>query len=203
MRLCAVSVDLDEIPNYFRIHGLEPGKGQHGRLRRGDRPPGGDRGGGALPLTLFAVGSDLGALMRPSGSRGHGHGHEIANHSLDHRYDLDASGAERSPEQIAGRRDDHASDGRGPVGFRAPGTRSPTKSSSVLTELGVAYDSSVFPCPSYWAAKAAEIGMIRSAAETAARSSITPASSSRRRAHTASGRRTGRAAPGCSSSRSR
>ena len=23
MRLCAVSVDLDEIPNYFAIHGLE------------------------------------------------------------------------------------------------------------------------------------------------------------------------------------
>jgi hypothetical protein len=30
----------------------------------------------------------------------------------------------------------------------------------VLDELGVRYDSSVFPCPPYWAAKAAAIGLI-------------------------------------------
>ena len=27
MRLCAISVDLDEIPNYFQIHGLEAPEG--------------------------------------------------------------------------------------------------------------------------------------------------------------------------------
>jgi peptidoglycan-N-acetylglucosamine deacetylase len=31
---------------------------------------------------------------------------------------------------------------------------------SVLEELGVLYDSSVFPCPPYWAAKVAALGLI-------------------------------------------
>ena len=50
--------------------------------------------------------------------------------------------------------------GEAPVGFRAPGYTITDEVFSVLAELGVAYDSSVFPSPAYWAAKTAAIGMI-------------------------------------------
>ena len=50
--------------------------------------------------------------------------------------------------------------GRRPVGFRAPGYTITDEVFSVLAEQGVRYDSSVFPCPAYWAAKAAAIGLI-------------------------------------------
>jgi len=47
-----------------------------------------------------------------------------------------------------------------PAGFRAPGYTITDEVFEVLHELGVSYDSSVFPCPSYWAAKAAAISLI-------------------------------------------
>ena len=50
--------------------------------------------------------------------------------------------------------------GMAPRGFRAPGYTITDEVFSVLAELGVAYDSSVFPCPPYWVAKAAAIGLI-------------------------------------------
>ena len=50
--------------------------------------------------------------------------------------------------------------GERPVGFRAPGYTITDEVFDVLAELGVAYDSSVFPCPAYWAAKAAAIALI-------------------------------------------
>ncbi|MGO8991846.1 MAG: polysaccharide deacetylase family protein [Polyangiaceae bacterium] len=163
MRLCAISVDLDEIPNYFGIHGLEPDKATStavydvaiDRLEAFAE-------GARIPLTLFAVGSDL---SRDASAKrlaeAHGHGHEIANHSLDHRYDLVRLGAQAIAEQIErGAEMITRATGEAPVGFRAPGYTITDEVFGALTELGVAYDSSVFPCPSYWAAKAAKIGMI-------------------------------------------
>jgi hypothetical protein len=50
--------------------------------------------------------------------------------------------------------------GEAPVGFRAPGYTITDEVFSVLGELGVSYDSSVFPCPAYWAAKTAAITAI-------------------------------------------
>jgi hypothetical protein len=162
MRLCAVSVDLDEIPNYFQIHGL---------------PPPSDAGSTAvydlaldrlvamardasLPLTLFAIGSDL---VRPEAARGlsvaRGKGHEIANHSLDHRYDLVRLDRAAIREQVVkGIEAIERATGERPVGFRAPGYTITDTVFEVLTELGVAYDSSVFPCPAYYGAKTAMIG---------------------------------------------
>jgi hypothetical protein len=56
VRLCAISVDLDEIPNYFQIHGLEAPEGAStavydvavDRLTTFARDA-------SLPLTLFAT----------------------------------------------------------------------------------------------------------------------------------------------------
>jgi hypothetical protein len=162
--LCAVSVDLDEIPNYFAIYGLEEPSGPArtlvydvavDRLLRWARDV-------EIPLTFFAVGSDL---ARPEAAAklrsAHEAGVEIANHSLDHRYDLTRLGRGEIRRQIEeGARAIERAVGRVPVGFRAPGYTITDEVFDVLEELGVAYDASVFPCPSYWAAKTAAIGAI-------------------------------------------
>ncbi len=163
MRLCAISVDLDEIPNYFAIHGLEPDLAAStavydvalDRLESFAQ-------GARVPLTLFAVGSDLSreaSAKRLAAARSRGH--EIGNHSLDHRYDLVRLSAREIAEQIErGAEMITRATGEAPVGFRAPGYTVSEEVFRALAELGVAYDSSVFPCPTYWAAKAAKIGMI-------------------------------------------
>src|SRR5512142_2396264 len=127
MRLCAISVDLDEIPNYYAIHGLDPaasrGRGLSavydvavGRLldlAEEER----------VPLTLFAIGSDLARTENAETLRAaHLRGHEIANHTLDHRYDLTRLGRDEMAHQIEGgiTAITHAV-GEPPVGFRAPG----------------------------------------------------------------------------------
>src|SRR5579883_1512399 len=163
-RLCAVSVDLDEIPNYFAIHGLSAPAGANRwlvydvavyRLASFARDM-------AVPLTLFAIGSDL---ARPQAAerlrRAREAGFEIANHTLDHRYDLVRLGRDEIRRQVLeGARAIERATGESPSGFRAPGYTITDEVIDVLVELGVSYDSSVFPCPAYWAAKAVAIGTI-------------------------------------------
>jgi peptidoglycan-N-acetylglucosamine deacetylase len=164
VRLCAVSVDLDEIPNYFAIHGLRAPQGPARTLvydlaldRLGELAA-----ELSVPLTLFAIGRDL---ARPEAAAkiasAHARGFEIANHSLDHRYDLVRLGRTEIRRQIEeGARAIQRVTGEAPVGFRAPGYTITDEVFDVLTELGVTYDSSVFPCPSYWAAKTVAIALI-------------------------------------------
>jgi peptidoglycan/xylan/chitin deacetylase (PgdA/CDA1 family) len=170
MRLCAVSVDLDEIPNYFAIHGLaEPsGEAAHpvydlalDRLAAFSRAE-------AVPLTLFAIGSDLkrkasAVRLRQMAERGH----EIANHTLDHRYDLtrlDRSEMER--QVLEGARAIEVATGKRPTGFRAPGYTVTDLLYEVLAGASVQYGSSVFPCPPYYLAKAARLAAMRTLGRT-------------------------------------
>lgn len=164
MRLASISVDLDEIPNYFEIHGLPRPSGPEatlvydvalGRLRDLAATLG-------FPLTLFTIGSDLTRAEASAGLReAAAEGHEIANHSLDHRYDLVRLGRDEIVRQIGeGARVIEAATGVAPVGFRAPGYTISDEVFEVLGDLGVAYDASVFPCPVYFAAKTAKIGSI-------------------------------------------
>jgi peptidoglycan/xylan/chitin deacetylase (PgdA/CDA1 family) len=164
VRLCAVSVDLDEIPNYFAIHGLPEPTGPERSLVYDvavDRLTAFASELG-IPLTLFAIGSDLArpeaaAKLRAARERGY----EIANHTLDHRYDLVRLGREEIRHQVeAGADAIERAVGARPVGFRAPGYTISDEVFEVLAEAGVEYDSSVFPCPAYWAAKTAVIGLI-------------------------------------------
>lgn len=164
MRLCTVSVDLDEIPNYFAIHGLPTPTGPErglvydaavDRLSELARELG-------IPLTFFVIGSDL---ARPEAAEkvriASLSGFEIANHTLDHRYDLVRLGrAEIHRQILEGARAIERVTGAMPAGFRAPGYTITDEVFDVLEELGVSYDSSVFPCPPYWAAKAAAIAFI-------------------------------------------
>jgi hypothetical protein len=164
VRLCAVSVDLDEIPNYFGIHGLPEPTGPEGTLvydvavdrlaTLADEL--------SIPLTLFAIGSDLGrpeAASKLAAARARGF--EIGNHSLDHRYDLVRLGRDEIRRQVdEGALAIERATGERPAGFRAPGYTITDEVFDVLGELGVEYDSSVFPCPPYYSAKAAAIGLI-------------------------------------------
>lgn len=169
VKLCSVSVDLDEVHHYLAIHGLpaRPGLGRPAydvalpRLAAFAEARG-------VPLSLFAVGRDLAhpscaAAARALTSRGH----VVENHSHGHRYDL----TRLAPGEIAreveeGARAIERVTGRRPAGFRAPGYTVSDALFDVLEEAGVAYDSSVFPCPPYYLAKVAAMAGMRARGRT-------------------------------------
>lgn len=161
-----MSVDLDEIPNYYGIHGLSLPEGSAGNNAVYDLALGrldSWAGGHGIPLTLFAIGADLArdenatrlrALVRK--------GHEIANHTFDHLYDLTLRGRDEMRRQVEeGARAVERATGTRPTGFRAPGYTTTDELFEVLRDAGVGYDSSVFPCPPYYFAKMAKLAMIR------------------------------------------
>jgi peptidoglycan/xylan/chitin deacetylase (PgdA/CDA1 family) len=164
VRLCAVSVDLDEIPNYFGIHGLpEPA----GAARTLVYDVALDRltslaADLSIPLTLFAIGSDLAREASAAKLKSAiGAGFEVGNHTLDHLYDLVRLGrGEMLRQVVEGAHAIERATGVAPVGFRAPGYTVTDELLEVVAEAGALYDSSVFPCPAYFAAKTAKIGAI-------------------------------------------
>jgi peptidoglycan-N-acetylglucosamine deacetylase len=167
MRLCALSVDLDEVPCYAAIYGLPPPGGDHPSAHAIYR--------NALPrwealcdqlgirATFFAIGSDMkDAQAAQAIARLHAAGHEIGNHSFHHRYDLTRMPRDVMREDVeAGMAALTAVTGERPLGFRAPGYVVSDTLFQELESLGVLYDSSVFPCPAYYTAKALAISWIR------------------------------------------
>ena len=164
MRLASVSIDLDELHHYYAIHGLsEPARGEHGVYDTALTRAEAWARSLDLPLTLFAIGRDL---ARPESAATLAKlarsGHEIGNHTLSHRYDLTLRGrAEIEREVEAGGEAVRAVTGMRPGGFRAPGYLMTDELADVLTAQGYAYDSSVFPSPAYYAAKAAKLLSLR------------------------------------------
>lgn len=160
-RLCAVSVDLDEIPNYFAIHGLSrpEGPAANAVFDTALSRLGAFAADQSIPLTLFAVAGDLAKKSNAQTLRQLAdQGHEIANHSLDHRYDLTLLHLTDMRQQVAEAIDViEKAVGVRPCGFRAPGYLINDRLVDVLREQHVLYDSSVFPCPSYYGAKAAAV----------------------------------------------
>jgi hypothetical protein len=72
----------------------------------------------------------------------------------------------RSPQEIAeelDRAQEIITDvaGRPAVGFRAPGYTLTTELLELLAERDYAYDSSLFPCPPYYLAKASVMGLLK------------------------------------------
>jgi peptidoglycan/xylan/chitin deacetylase (PgdA/CDA1 family) len=162
-----VSVDLDAIACYYRIHaltGAPPEAARFAILRR------------CLPrfaelfarhgvrATFFVVGADLdddgegraglAALARA--------GHELASHTHTHPYDFIRLGAARIADEIDRA---HAAiadcAGTAPVGFRAPGYEISAEAIEALQARGYRYDSSVFPSVAYYGAKAAVMAAMR------------------------------------------
>jgi hypothetical protein len=160
MRLAAVSIDLDEIHHYYAIHGLAPGgRAEHAVYDRAV-PRASDWAQSLdLPLTFFVVGRDLERPENAETARALlGRGHELGNHSYSHLYDLTRRDRQEMTREVAsGIEIMSRAAGTRPSGFRAPGYLVNDELIDVLTSLGVAYDSSVFPSPAYYAAKAAKL----------------------------------------------
>lgn len=163
-RLASISVDLDEIRHYAEIHAIDasylPARPIYARAlprflelfeRHGVR------------ATFFVIGADLDdEANRALILEAHQRGHEIANHSESHLYDLtrrDRLTIEREIDAAAARIE--ALVGRAPLGFRAPGYTITETVLRILESRGYLYDSSVFPSLPYYAAKAAAMAAIR------------------------------------------
>ncbi|MBN2574019.1 MAG: polysaccharide deacetylase family protein [Deltaproteobacteria bacterium] len=165
--LVSVSVDLDAIACYHRIHALDEvpdGEARFAILRRALPRLGELFAKHGIRATLFAVGRDLeedaeGARILADLAKA---GHEIASHSYSHLYDL----VRRPREEMAAEIDRaHAAiaavAGRAPVGFRAPGYEISAGLIDLLCERGYRYDSSTFPAIPYYLAKAAVMAAMR------------------------------------------
>lgn len=165
MKVAAFTVDVDEIDQYFSIHGLEfpPGKVAHlaydvalpRLLEFANRLD--------LPVTLFVVGHDLQRSSAANTLRSFvGRGDELGNHTLSHQYDISRLAAAERRAQIAeGAAAIVEATGFRVRGFRAPGYTLSQGMIDDLGSLGYEYDSSVFACPSYYAAKACVLGAQR------------------------------------------
>ncbi len=117
----------------------------------------------SLPATFFVVGADLWVTAH----REVAHslledGHELANHSQDHFYDLRRRPPAEIRDQI--RQCDEAIAelaGAPPVGFRTPGYNASAEILEASRAAGHRYDASLFPAAGYWLAKAAVMGYRR------------------------------------------
>jgi peptidoglycan/xylan/chitin deacetylase (PgdA/CDA1 family) len=155
--LLSVSVDLDQIDQYREIHGLASGEASNliyaralprlvdwARQRR-------------MPLTWFIIGRDA---ERPENAEALANlsraGDEMACHTYSHPYDLTRrSAAEMRVEIERGVSAIERASGSRVAGFRAPGYVVNDTLLDLVRECGLTYDSSIFPCPSYFALKGA------------------------------------------------
>jgi peptidoglycan-N-acetylglucosamine deacetylase len=166
-RICSVSVDLDAIACYYRIHalpGVPPEPARFAILRRCLPRFVELFGRHGVRATFFVVGADLeddaeGRAALAALARA---GHELASHTHTHPYDFIRLG----PAAIADEIDRaHAAiaacAGAPPTGFRAPGYEISDEAIEALRARGYRYDSSVFPSASYYGAKAVVMGAMR------------------------------------------
>ncbi len=162
-RLACLSVDVDSIDCYAAIHGVElPSECKNVIYERA--VPRFDEFFAELNIaaTFFVIGRDLQSEPnRRRVARLAQRGHEIANHSYHHAYDLSRKSEREIYADVVAGADaiENAVDTR-PEGFRAPGYTMSPRVFDVLSHSGYLYDSSVFPCPAYFAAKATAMAAI-------------------------------------------
>jgi len=163
MRAAALSVDLDPLGCYHRLHGLAPPEPAsdpvYGRaadrfaelcIRLGIR------------ATAFAVGETLADPAAAAAVRRLAvAGHEIANHSFSHDYALSRRDRDAIAREVRdGAAAVEAATGRRPVGFRAPGYALSGPLVEELADQGYLYDSSALPAPPYWLLKAGAMAVV-------------------------------------------
>jgi peptidoglycan/xylan/chitin deacetylase (PgdA/CDA1 family) len=165
--IVSVSVDLDPVSCYLRIHGLPeapPERARFAILRR------------CLPrfaelfarhgvrATFFVVGRDLdedgeGRALLAELARA---GHELASHTHNHPYDFVRLPRPRIADEIdRAHQVVGACAGAAPRGFRAPGYEISGEVIDLLCARGYRYDSSAFPSVPYYGAKAAVMAAMR------------------------------------------
>ena len=165
--LVSVSVDLDSIECYHRIHALADGPSAEARfsiLRRALPRLGELFARHRIAATFFTVGRDL-----EDDAEGRGiladlakAGHEVASHSYSHPYDLVRLSRDKMVSEIDRAQAAIAEAcGKAPVGFRAPGYEISAQLIELLCERGFRYDSSVFPAIPYYLAKAVVMAGLR------------------------------------------
>lgn len=166
-RLASISVDLDSLPHYCRIHGL-PESLLDARARTLVHAVAVPRfrellASVGVPGTFFAIGEDL--ASDPGAAQGmrqaHEAGIEVASHSHAHDYALTRRGPAAIREDLA-RADAviEKATGARPSGFRAPGYTLNADLYAATVEQGYLYGSSAFPAAPYYAAKAAVMGAL-------------------------------------------
>ncbi len=90
-KLASISIDLDEVPRYTAIHGVAEivGAATHAVYDRCVPRLVDWLDGESIPATFFAIGEDLERTRNAETVAGlHHRGHEVANHSYHHHYDL-------------------------------------------------------------------------------------------------------------------
>lgn len=163
MRLAALSVDLDEVHHYARIHGLDAElPSPHLVYEKAVSRAAAFARACQIPLTFFAVGQDLWRARNADTLRGVANDAcVVENHSLSHRYDLVRSTrAEQRVEIEGGAASIFRAIGQRPQGFRAPGYLISDQLVDVMEEVGVRFDSSVLRSPPYYIAKAVVLGAL-------------------------------------------
>lgn len=168
-RHCAVSIDLDGISCYYRIHGLgdPPAELEHVILERALPRAAALFASRNIHVTWFVIGRDAdgnAALADRTARAANAErlrtlvdlGDELGNHSYSHPYELARMPTDAITAEIANcDRVLRDITGHPPKGFRAPGYDVAPAMLDTLARLGYRYDSSIFPAPGYYAAKAA------------------------------------------------
>jgi peptidoglycan/xylan/chitin deacetylase (PgdA/CDA1 family) len=163
-RYCAVSVDLDGLECYYRIHGLAVPTLLRDPVYLAALPRFVELfGRRRIPATFFVVGenarSEIGQETLPQLRAA---GHELANHSYTHPYDLFRLDPEAIAREVTEAHEAIAAAvGVPPRGFRAPGYGLSPALLDAVAALDYRYDSSVLPAPPYYAAKVAVMGLMR------------------------------------------
>jgi len=161
---CALSIDVDGLDLYAGLHGLPRSVAGPQAWTRGVRRFLDLFARRGVSATFFLVGQDV---SRPGPARDLAiealrRGHELANHTLGHPYDLvRLSPDDRRREVEGGSLAIAELQGRRPEGFRAPGYTVDDALLRLVAATGHRYDSSAFPCPPYQAAKWAALGALR------------------------------------------
>ncbi|HPH65212.1 MAG TPA: polysaccharide deacetylase family protein [Kofleriaceae bacterium] len=165
MSLCSVSIDLDAIECYYRIHALGPAPRalRHVIIERCVPRAVALFAKHGINVTWFVVGQDVDVANDASAvasatvmEQRAAAGDELANHSHRHRYELARLDAKTIRDEIVTADRVLARLAGQPIaGFRSPGYDVSAVLFDVLAELGYQYDSSLFPAPGYYAAKAA------------------------------------------------
>ena len=162
-----MSVDLDALGCYYRIHalpGAPPEPARFAVLRRCLPRFAELFGRHGVRATFFVVGQDLeddaeGRALLADLARA---GHELASHTHTHPYDFIRLGPSAIGDEIDRA---HAAiaacAGTPPAGFRAPGYEISAEAIEALQARGYRYDSSVFPSAAYYGAKAVVMGAMR------------------------------------------
>jgi len=159
-RYACVTVDLDPLRCYRDIHGLD-----HSLVGPEGDPTYTVGVRRILELfdeldirgTFFVIGRDIAVSAHHHLlERADDAGHELANHTHSHHYDLrDRPRDEQRAELARGEGAIASVTGRPPVGFRAPGYNMDRSLLELCHSRDYLYDSSLLGSPPYWLAKGA------------------------------------------------